>query len=104
MNSVICPGCQKSYAKGLSFQVHKRSCRKLAVAIQGLYKKHENNQGASGSKTARYDDTSVDNLVFHHQNLRDQVNSGIDLPHAKSSSLLVSAFSFLPLQKNNILR
>lgn len=87
MNSVICPGCQKSYAKGLSFQVHKRNCRKLALATQELYKKRENNQKASGSKTARYENSSVDDLVFQHQNLRDQINSDIDLPHEESSSV-----------------
>jgi len=98
MNSVICPGCKKSYAKGLSFRVHKRNCRKLVVATQELYKKREAyNQSTSGLKTARYEDSSVNDLVFQRQDLRDQVNSDIDLPHARSSS--VSAFSFLPFQK-----
>ncbi len=99
MNSVICPGCKKSYAKGLSFGVHKRNCRKLAVATQELYKKREayDQPSASGLKTARYEDSSVNDLVFQRQDLRDQINSDIDLPHAESSSM--SAFSFLPFQK-----
>jgi len=70
MNSVICSGCKKFYTKGLSFQVHKWNCQKLVIATQEFYKKCEAyNQSTSGLKTAQYEDSSVNNLVFQHQDL-----------------------------------
>jgi L-2-hydroxyglutarate oxidase LhgO len=83
MSSITCPGCKKSYAIGRSFQLHTKSCRHLTLATQDLFKKRQENiqQKTSGSKTARYEDLSSDDIISQRQNLRDEINSDLDLPH-----------------------
>jgi len=43
MNSITCPGCKKTFSKGLSIQVHKRTCLGLSMATKELFKKRDAN-------------------------------------------------------------
>jgi len=94
MSSIACPGCKKPYVTGRSFQLHKKNCRHLSLATQDLFKKRQENiqQKASGAKIARYEDTFSDDTISNWQNLRDDINSDIDLPHTTPSESTVRFF------------
>src|SRR5438309_4337787 len=86
MNSITCPGCKKTFSKGLSIQVHKRTCLGLSMATKELFKKRDANiQQKSVAKIARRDGLAPENEIEHRQMLHNDINFDIDLPHAELS-------------------
>jgi hypothetical protein len=84
---------QKTFAKGLSIQVHKRTCLGLSMVTKELFKKQDANiQQKNVVKIAQQDRLAPESEIEHRQMLQDDINFDIDLPHAESS-LVSTLFS-----------
>lgn len=80
MNLVKCPGCHKSFSRGVGIRVHQKSCNPLRLGANTIFLKRE------GAKIPHRDGLAPEELADQRQKIRDEVNFDIeDLPRASSS-------------------
>jgi hypothetical protein len=75
MNTVKCPGCQKSFDQGLSIKAHQRTCGGLHLVGQKQIKKRiDNTHKREAAKLARLEGHSLDEIAEKRQELRDETD------------------------------
>ena len=80
MNTIKCPGCQKSFDHG---KAHQRNCPGLHVVAKEQFRKRgENVQKREAAKLARLDGQTVDDVAEERQELRDELDGNIVLDHS----------------------
>lgn len=83
MNTVRCPGCQKSFNQGKGIKLHQRNCAALyVVAREQFRKRDENVQKREAAKLARLDGQTIDDVAEECQELRDELDGDIILDYS----------------------
>lgn len=89
MNTTKCPGCQKSFAQGLSIKTHQRKCAGLHLVGQKQIKKRTDNaQKREAAKLARLEGHTLDEIAEDRQELRDELDdeNPMDIPLQEAES------------------
>ncbi len=82
MNTIKCPGCQKSFNHGKAIKVHQRTCAGLHVVAKEQFRKRgENVEKREVAKLAKIDGQTMDDIAEERQDLREDLDD-IVLDHS----------------------
>jgi uncharacterized protein YfaT (DUF1175 family) len=83
MNTVKCPGCQKSFNQGRAVKMHQRNCAGLHLVAKEQFKRHGDNLlKRETAKLAKLDEQTMDDVAEE----RWDVSLADDLDHSESKS------------------
>jgi len=88
MNTIKCPGCQKSFNQGKAIKNHQRSCGGLHVVAKEQFRKRgENVEKREVAKLAKIDGQTLDDIAEERQDLREDLDD-IVLDHSTGTDVV----------------